>query len=569
MRFIAAVFIFALIALVMIVHPADLCAEEQLYRLAWRFVTGGRVVSKPAIDHRGTIYALSDDRNLYAVSPLGKERWRFKVGRKGSCGPVIAYDGSVLVGTVRGVLMAFAPNGRLKWTFSSRSGPCLTPSLARDGSIVLATGDGTIYCLDYMGKERWRYRVRSELGSSVSIARDGTLYIGTSDGRLLALDRDGAKKWELELPAKVGTPAIAGDDSLYVAAAGIHRVSAEGVLLWSYSIPAQTADPVLRADGVVVAGAGNGRLYAISPRGEKLWFATVRVPVSRSVVVGQRGEVYAATDSRELIAVSPRGIILWRFKAKQAVRYQTLDEAGRLYVGAEDWILYALETGSHGLQTGAWPQAYHDGQHTGRAGALGDLNGPAAVLLRELAYSESAELKRMALEMIAAHLDGEHYLAVHLLEMEEVLGYLAGEGVLYRISQSDTLHTGYPEIRLEACRLLGELASEGARAVLNQVMSADEDSIIRTAAVDALGKIGYDPDGELARAIMYRIESMAGERVLLACARALYRIIVESGQTVHPDNYRALGTLAQSGVSAKVRERASGYLSVLSQRWRR
>jgi HEAT repeat protein len=191
------------------------------------------------------------------------------------------------------------------------------------------------------------------------------------------------------------------------------------------------------------------------------------------------------------------------------------------------------------------------------------------VLLRELAYSDSPELKRMALRDIEAHFDGRRYLDVHLVVLEEVLGYLAGEGVIYRSSTSAATDLSDPQIRSEACSLLGELGSGGARAVLLQVMAADEDSEIRVAAVDSLATIGFDPDGELARAILYKVGETGQERFHLACARALYRIIMSSETAVHPDNYRALAALAQRDASVSVRERASGYLRDLSQRWRR
>jgi outer membrane protein assembly factor BamB len=544
-------------------------AEEEGYRLAWRFVTGGRIVTKPAVDHLGTIYALSDDRVLYAISPVGKERWRFPVGGKASAGPVITYDGTVLVGTRSGILLAAGPNGRLRWSFAADSGACLTPAVARDGSIVLSTESGTIYCLTYTGRERWRYRLRAEIRSSPSIGPEGTLYFGTSDGRLLALNPDGSKKWELELPARAGSPAVTADGRLYVSAAGVHCISPEGVPLWSYAIPAETSDPVLRADGSILAGARNGRLYALSPEGARLWSVSLRLPVTRPPVVGDDGSIYVPTDSTYLAAVSSEGRILWRFQAKQPVRFATLGKDGALLVGSEDWILYALDTASHSPAAGPWPQAYHDGQHTGRAGALNDLDGPAAVLLRELAWADSEQLKTMALQQIEAHLEGERYLAVHLLTIEEVLGYLAGEGVIYRNRQSDMLYESYPDIRREACRLLGELGSEGARAVLLQVMASEDDTVIRTAAVDALGAVGYDPDGELGRAILNRVGEGEDERFFLSCAASLYRLITSAGGRAHPDSYRALGTLAGVGVFPAVRERAAGYLSELARRWGR
>jgi len=543
--------------------------EEQPYELAWRYVTGGGVTAKPAVDHRGTIYILSGDRNLYALSALGRERWRYPVGRKLSAGPVVTYDGTILIGTQSGILMATGANGRLRWMFSPRTGSCLNPALREDGSIVLATSSGMIYCLSYTGKERWRYQVRAELVSSPSIGEDGTVYIGTTDRRLLALNRDGSSKWEIELPAAVGTPAIDQDGALYVGAAGIHRISPRGILQWSYAIPADTSDPVLRSDGAIIAGAGNGRLYAIDPEGRLIWSRSLRVPIPFPAVLGDDGTAYLSTASRELAAVSEGGLILWRFRAKQSVGMPTIGRDGIVLVGAEDWILYALAAGSTSLSESPWPQAYHDGQHTGRAKALTDLDSPAAVLLRELAYSDSPELKRMALRDIEAHLEGRRYLAVHLVVLEEVLGYLAGEGVIYRSSAGAADGAGDPQIRLEACSLLGELGSEGARAVLLQVMAADEDSEIKVTAVNSLATVGFDPDGELARAILYRVRETGQERFHLACARALYRIVMSSEAAAHPDNYRALAELAHRDASARVRQRASGYLRDLSRRWRR
>jgi outer membrane protein assembly factor BamB len=545
-------------------------AEEQHYELVWRYVTGGQVVAKPAVDHRGTIYVRSGDRSLYALLPLGRERWRYPVGRRLSAGPVVTYDGTVLVGTQSGILMAAGANGRLRWMFSPRTGSCLTPALGSDGSIVLATTSGLIYYLTYTGKERWRYRVRAELTSSPSIAEDGTIYVGTTDRRLLALNRDGSNRWEIELPASVGTPAIDHNGSLYVAAAGIHRVSPQGTLQWSYAISADTADPVIRSDGAIIAGAGNGRLYAIGPEGGLIWSAPLRIPITYPAVLGDDGTAYVSTASSEMVAVSSSGLVLWRFRAKQSVGMPTIGKDGTVLVGAEDWILYALSIGSTGLASGSpWPQAYHDGQHTGRAKALTDLDTPAAVLLRELAYSDSPELKRIALQDISAHMEGTRYLDVHLAVMEEVLGFLAGEGVIYRNSSGAAGVGGDAQIRLEACALLGKLGSEGARAVLLQVMSADEDSEVKAAAVDSLAAIGFDPDGDLARAILYKVGESGQERFRLACARALYRIIMISEAAVHPDNYRALSELAYRDESSIVRDRASGYLRELSRQWRR
>eukprot|EP00966_Prymnesium_polylepis_P277999 6423200-Prymnesium_polylepis.1 len=47
---------------------------------AWRFQTGARIQSSPAIAADGTVYVGSGDFFIYAITPDGELRWRFKTG---------------------------------------------------------------------------------------------------------------------------------------------------------------------------------------------------------------------------------------------------------------------------------------------------------------------------------------------------------------------------------------------------------------------------------------------------------------------------------------------------------
>lgn len=546
--------------------PAQPAGPAAAGRLLWRFVTGGRAASKPAASGRGTIYVASEDRHLYALGLDGSQRWRAGLGDKPAGSPVVASDGSLLLGTEAGRLVALRPNGRSLFRFDAGPGPCLTPALARDGSIYLPLRAGLLVCLDYRGQERWRYRTRGELSASPVVTREGEVLLGTADRRLVALDPLGHLLWELELPGPVGTAAIGPDGTVYVGAAGLHAVEPSGALRWSRPVAAVTAEPVLAPGERVLVGAASGRLYAFTLEGRRVWDLPLRAPLRRAPAVGEDGTAYVGTAGGALLAVSPAGRQEWRFDAKQAAGQPSLHPGGILLMGAEDWIVYALASGSRGPAATSWPELHHDGQNTGRAGAPADLEGPAAMALRELALSGSADLQRAALQDIAAHLSGQRYLAVSLATLEEVLGLLAGQGILRREGQrAEAPAVGSP-VRGEACRLLGALGSDGAWGLLLQLFGAAEDPGVRIAALQGLEAIGLDPRGELARAILYGVSAGArSERLLLAAAAALHA--AAAGQGAHPDDLRALAVLAAGDYPEAVTRRAAALLVELSRRW--
>ncbi len=433
--------------------------------LRWRFVSGGQINGKPALDHRGAVYAASADRVLYALLPSGYEKWHLDLGSRPSSSPVIGYDGSIYIGTERGHLLAVAPNGRLRWRFRAGSGPCLTPALDRQGNIYLPAGGGMLYALDYAGRELWRFRARAGLVASPAVAADGTLYFCSADRRLYALDSSGEVRWDLMLSEQGGTPALGSGGVIVVATAGIQAVSAEGSPLWHYLVSADTADPVIRGDGIIMAGAENGLFYALTPGGERLWQLSLGEPIRRAAAVAADGSLFVTSAGGRVFVLTSAGRLEGDFTAKQALGPPALSEDGILYAGAQDWILYSL-SGGHGgpdARDNAWPLFLHDRQHTGRSGGLNDLNGPAALALWELTAADSLALKYRAVSDIEEYVRGERYLGVHISVCEEILGRLATAGTLRRSYTDGRLVNDHPPLRAASCRVLGELATDAAR----------------------------------------------------------------------------------------------------------
>ena len=278
---------------------------------------------------------------------------------------------------------------------------------------------------------------------------------------------------------------------------------------------------------------------------------------------GGAGEGGAGEGSATAGALEVTG----RFQAEEAVHYAALARDGAVYLGSEDWVLYRLEARGAGPAASPWPMAFHDVQHTGRAGGLEDLEGPPALALRELALAEEESLKQRALDDIERHLAGGRFLPVHLSVLEGVLGGLTAEGVTVLTRISGAKLPGYPRVRARACELLGRLGSEGARQALLSSVRHETDLGARLAALEALGRIGADPQGELG-ALLEREARRPDpdERLLLAGMGAMARILGGGPGRAAPEDFRALAVMAGASNSRRVAEQARRILRELQRR---
>jgi len=62
---------------------------------SWRYLTGGEIISSPAIGADGTIYMGSYDHLLYAVNPDRTSKWYYDTDDQIYSSPVIGPDGTI------------------------------------------------------------------------------------------------------------------------------------------------------------------------------------------------------------------------------------------------------------------------------------------------------------------------------------------------------------------------------------------------------------------------------------------------------------------------------------------
>jgi len=260
--------------------------------IKWKFQTGGRVISSPAVVGR-VAYFGSTDSNLYALDAAsGSLKWKFPTQSWVTSSPAVA-SGIVYFESYDSNFYAVdAATGQLKWKFQTGgekryagthlhqlqpaaetmpdpwdfflSSPCVW-----NGAVYFGSGDGNVYALDATsGAMKWKFHTGDVVNSSPAIA-EGIIYIGSWDSYLYALDAaTGKEKWRFKT----------GDDPAIHNHVGIQ------------------SSPAL-AEGLVYFGCRDSNFYAVdAATGKQKWsFSTDGSWVNNSAVVHE-GKVYFGTS---------------------------------------------------------------------------------------------------------------------------------------------------------------------------------------------------------------------------------------------------------------------------------
>jgi outer membrane protein assembly factor BamB len=307
--------------------------------IKWKFQTGGRVISSPAVAN-GMIFVGSTDANLYAVDlESGALKWKFAAESAITSSPAVS-GGTVYFGSYDGFLYAVdATTGGLQWKFQTEGEKrysakhlhgmqpkgetmpdpwdfFLSSPAILDGAVFFGSGDGNVYALDAStGEVKWKFQTGDVIHSSPAIA-DGTLFIGSWDGYMYALNAaDGTKKWRFktgddpEIHNHVGiqsSPVVA-DGVVYFGCrdSNVYALdAANGKPRWVYSTKGSWVNnsPAVFGGKVYFGWSVPGRLEAVDAKSGKLLFSLdTKVPVFSSVAIAH-GLIYAGTFDGKLTA---------------------------------------------------------------------------------------------------------------------------------------------------------------------------------------------------------------------------------------------------------------------------
>jgi outer membrane protein assembly factor BamB len=180
------------------VSESRLVAVDRDGKMLWTWGNSqieGQIDTPIAVGFDETLYAGSRlNQNFVALDAHGTLKWSFNARNQGfRSSPVIASDGTIYVITFEDVLYALTSDGAEKWRFQLSKAvngeQHAAPVLGSDGTIYLLA-EQRLIALSPERKLLWTLPVEGTFGGSPALANDGTFYVPTLEGGLYAVQTE-------------------------------------------------------------------------------------------------------------------------------------------------------------------------------------------------------------------------------------------------------------------------------------------------------------------------------------------------------------------------------------------
>ncbi len=191
-------------------------------------------------------------------------------------------------------------------------------------TLYVGTLEGSLLALSRAdGATRWKLSLGERVYSAPCVGEDGTVYVGSDAKLFYAITKEGQIAWKLETGGDADTGAVQGlDKKIYFAAGNtVTAVRPGGDVAWRFTARGKIfTSPALTADGTILIGAQDHRVYALSPAGTQIWSVDLGADVDGAPTIGDDGAVFVGTDGDEVVRLGSRGEIVWRTKVGGFVR---------------------------------------------------------------------------------------------------------------------------------------------------------------------------------------------------------------------------------------------------------
>ena len=245
----------------------------------WTFSGAKGFYIGQAAEEGGTVYAPSNDGNLYAINANGELLWSFETGHYIWSQPQLAAD-AIYFGSMDHFVYGLSKNGDQRWSVEMGGAVIGSPVLSEDGSALYVGSIGNeIVALDTStGDLLWALETEDSVWGR-GILSEGTLYFADSGGTLYALNpSDGEPLWQTEFAGSVvgGLTAITDGFVLATEEGVIKAFNFDGSPKWESSLAGEIFQAPGVNDEIIVAGTVDGEnlVYAFNLSGVQLWSTT-------------------------------------------------------------------------------------------------------------------------------------------------------------------------------------------------------------------------------------------------------------------------------------------------------
>lgn len=534
----------------------------------WRQALGGAVIGQPTVQAESVVVAL-DGGNIKAYSAAGRPLWDFSARGRLSPWVTRSREGTSYICRTNGIFIAVNRSGRELWrinTGGTLSGPVV---IGWDGRVFIPAAR-KIICYTASGNLLWVRELEAEISAGPWLDQGGGILLTLKNGNAVRINHYGAAAaWRLpSAPRILLSLRTSSTNSVHAAGSAaalpiVALYSNGDVQLIDSSLPdaaplalPRLPSPPLAAasrEGNVAALLANGQLTLLSGiDGKTLWAADTRVRQENdaALVYDERG-IYVL-GKNGAAGFTADGKRLWVTTLTDASGIPAFDDAGILYSGGTDWILYAWKLEDIPLKQkrslyGPDPEGSY---RTGIAPFVSPGFSFGS-------YDEARvqwELENMNREIMAGRI-GEHERNWIARLMDIAGGASSSNRPRTRISQ-----------RVLALQLLSRIGSSETIPWLARFFKTEDESILKAAAARAIGGIGVDPGGIALReflAAAHAGDPVHDGQMLFSIAAATGALCRFSGPPLFDTGSRILIFLSSTGQSPLVQRQARHELDVL------
>jgi outer membrane protein assembly factor BamB len=500
----------------------------------WNFSTGGRLTPFISRSSEGMIYVCRTNGIFIALNRVGREIWRTGLDAPLVAPAIVGRDGRLLLFTSTRIVCVTA-SGTTLWRRNLESSPALSPRITRNGYFLAALQNGEILEVSPFGRVRVIKLVKAPV--ELLPLGDGSLLLFMDDGRADLIPGFGCEGPAYSFP-RLESPPVA--------------VTGRG----------QNAALIL-ANGKVALLGGGSDADRTSPG--LRWIRNGPFPGTVN-----RNDVETAYDDRGVHVLTKTAVTVFNIDGEETRHFRfprpaaappALSETGVLYAGGTDWILYAYRLEAPSREPAPGRIIYRDAYGTA---------DPRLDNLEEYAYGFSdGEIRRAIADIRRSVAQGaigntEWLYLGYLMELSTNMGRET------QVSKARRRIEPYDPVllthRRTALELLGQLGSRETIPFLIEMYTGDPDPALKSAAAEAIGRIGVDPGGNALRAfagLIYGPVSYRDEQVLIATAAATGALCRFSGPPLSEAGIRLLGALETRDRPQTVRRRARQELDTL------
>jgi len=194
------------------------------------------------------------------------------------------------------------------------------------------------------------------------------------------------------------------------------------------------------------------------------------------------------------------------------------------------------------------------------------LNNVAMRVLREQATSTDLDSQLLALTSLRDMIENGKIQSDSAVA-NDILSYLSFDGISRPVYQNNHVVNNFPEVRREACNLMGQIGGDNSEAILLKVLATDYEPMVLAEAVYALGKIGLNQNNLVSQSIaaaMIRQDAVHPDNnFAFASLLAVEKIAKKNSGLKDPDTYQAIIRISEGSYIPDVKQKALQVLDEL------